>query len=395
MHAANEKMEGMLAPLIEEDENASLSSYEDSDYSSDSGRRSASSVEVKQTAAQKLKTAAAYLFMTAGAVVSVGAMVFDPFVAVFVMGGLCIVHAPYAAYKEHNIIKLPSLRSLNNILKDDAHKLEKEVDALSAEIDSLQPEAERAADVEAELREMAGRQHCNVDKFVDLVRENHIIMSQMRYNLRQRIVQDVFKIVVSSDKDNDGRFCKVETKMLVLKISLELQEYGVEFDEEKFYKVMSVDPTVARTLTIVRNLIPDIAESDGSVPSEEGSEDDEEEDDAYDMFHMSSADAGFGRMTLTGSAMKVSLSIPRRTSVTGAGKSIGSSKEKNTDVRIKTESVMKTFLGLPSLGLPIPSAEPGRVRKRDFLMRVAADVESTVIAPPLRMISELTHRETV
>ena len=53
-----------------------------------------------------------------------------------------------------------------------------------------------------------------------------------------------------SDKNNDGRFCKVETKMLVLKISLQLQEYGVEFDEAKFYKVMSVDPTVTRTLTM-------------------------------------------------------------------------------------------------------------------------------------------------
>ena len=53
-----------------------------------------------------------------------------------------------------------------------------------------------------------------------------------------------------SDKNNDGRFCKVETKMLVIKISLQLQEYGVEFDEAKFYKVMSVDPTVTRTLTM-------------------------------------------------------------------------------------------------------------------------------------------------
>ena len=38
------------------------------------------------------------------------------------------------------------------------------------------------------------------------------------------------QIVMLSDKNNDGRFCKVETKMLVLKISLQLQEYGVEFD---------------------------------------------------------------------------------------------------------------------------------------------------------------------
>ena len=57
--------------------------------------------------------------------------------------------------------------------------------------------------------------------------------------MRDRVIQDVVSIVVSSDKNRDGRFSKVETKMLVLRIRLQLQEYGVEFDENKFYKFMS------------------------------------------------------------------------------------------------------------------------------------------------------------
>jgi len=150
----------------------------------------------------------------------------------------------------HRVLPIPGLRRLNNMLREDANHLEMEVDTLTEEIDFLQPEAERATVVEAELRSIAAEQHGNVDKLVDLVKENEIILSQMRDNLRQRIVQDIIKIVMLSDKNNDGRFCKVETKMLVLKISLQLQEYGVEFDEAKFYRVMSVDPSVTRKVRV-------------------------------------------------------------------------------------------------------------------------------------------------
>ena len=118
-----------------------------------------------------------------------------------------------------------------------------------------------------------------------------------------------------SDKNNDGRFCKVETKMLVLKISLQLQEYGVEFDEAKFYKVMSVDPTVTRTLTIVKRLVPSLNDDEDSVSS---GEDDDEENDAYDMFHMteggmggSSFSSSMGGLSLEGPRRRLSLSIDR------------------------------------------------------------------------------------
>ena len=50
---------------------------------------------------------------------------------------------PYAAFKESKIGKLPSLRSMNNKLREDANKLEDAVDELSEEIDALEPEADR------------------------------------------------------------------------------------------------------------------------------------------------------------------------------------------------------------------------------------------------------------
>lgn len=56
---------------------------------------------------------------------------------------LYIFSAPYSAFKENALSKIPTLRSLNNALRQDANRLADEVDTLSAEIDLLEPEADR------------------------------------------------------------------------------------------------------------------------------------------------------------------------------------------------------------------------------------------------------------
>jgi len=216
-----------------------------------------------------------------------GVLLLSPSIMVYAAGALTIANAPYAAFKEVRITKLPSLRLLNNKLAEEATRLEKEVDALSEEIDAIAPEAERAGAVEEELREIADRQQFNVDRLIDLVNENEEVLNQMRDNLRQKIVQDIVRIVIKSDANNDQTFCKVESKMLALKIRLQLQEYGVEFDEMKFYKVLNVDPSLPRVLKIVQKLIPKFGEDDESESDEDDINEDFE-DDMYDMFRLAS-----------------------------------------------------------------------------------------------------------
>mmetsp|Transcript_31782 Transcript_31782/g.57527 ORF Transcript_31782/g.57527 Transcript_31782/m.57527 type:complete len:381 (+) Transcript_31782:25-1167(+) len=356
VHAIANKAEGMLAPLLEVDESSSVSSDESSQYS---GTSTASSikVEVKQTATEMLKTAAVCLALAIGTAAAAGSMILSPAIAVFVMAGISIVNVPYSAYKEIRIIKLPALRSLNNKLREDAHHLEESVDALSEEIGYLQPEAERAATVEQDLRDISAEQHVNVDKIVDLVRENELIVWEMRDNLRQRIVQDVLKIVMMSDKNNDGRFCRVETKMLVLKISLQLQEYGVEFDEGKFYKVMSVDPSVERAIKIVKRLIPALNE-DGDSDDSDGEDEDE---DTYDMFHIapnnSLSNVGRRGSTEAEGPGKLSLSITKQAPVPPRRKS-----RLSTLISPLEESPRSRTSRSPS---PPPVQEPETQRKRD------------------------------
>lgn len=132
---------------------------------------------------------------------------------------------------------------------------------------SLLTNCGRVKDIEADLRAIAEEQKFNVDKLVDLVKENERILEQMKDNLRHRIMQDILRIVVMSDTNNDGVYNKVECKMLVLKIRMTLQEvraksltvscvsgpppaqflqftkYGVEFDENKA-SLLAVRPTL-------------------------------------------------------------------------------------------------------------------------------------------------------
>jgi len=204
---------------------------------------------------------------------------------VYIAGAITIANAPYSAFKEVRMARIPTIRAMNNKLRDEANRLEREVDALSAEIDAIAPEAERASAVEEELREIADRQQFNVDRLIDLVNENEEILDLMRDNLRQKIVQDIIHIVIKSDVNNDQKFCKVESKMLALKIRIQLQEYGVEFDEMKFYKVMNKCPTVPRVIAIVQKLIPGLSEDDDSAAA---SDDDDEDSDTYNMFRLTS-----------------------------------------------------------------------------------------------------------
>ena len=123
---------------------------------------------------------AVYIGVSVGCAASVGAMVLSPAIAIFVMGGICIANAPYALFKERQMDKIPSLRAMNNKLREDANNLEDAVDDLSEEIDLLEPEADRAASVEEELRGIAEKQEVNVNKLVELVKENEIILAKMR-----------------------------------------------------------------------------------------------------------------------------------------------------------------------------------------------------------------------
>lgn len=174
---ASNKADSMLKPLLDSDD-------ESSSDGSDVDSSASSKVEtVKQTPLQKLKSLLVYIGLGVGAAASVGSMVLAPAIAVIVMAVITVANVPYSAFKERQMLKIPSLRAMNNKLRDDANNLTDEVDNLSEEIDLLEPEADRAAAVEEELRAIADQQQVNVDRLVELVKENEVILAQMRVSV--------------------------------------------------------------------------------------------------------------------------------------------------------------------------------------------------------------------
>lgn len=105
-------------------------------------------------------------------------------------------------------------------------------------------------------------------------------------NLRRRIVQDVIRIVVSSDRDGDNSISRQEAKALSLQIHIQLETYKVEFDCEKFIKVIGLNPTLAKVISIVQKLMPSDNEE------EEDKNEDDLNDDDYDMFYIVEDDHG-------------------------------------------------------------------------------------------------------
>mmetsp|Transcript_25726 Transcript_25726/g.46611 ORF Transcript_25726/g.46611 Transcript_25726/m.46611 type:complete len:370 (-) Transcript_25726:98-1207(-) len=277
---AGKKMEGMMSPLLDSDDDTSVGS-DDSDASSEEET-------VKRSPMEKLKSLVVNSGLGGSAALSVGAMVLSPSIAVFAMGGLCVANVPYAAVKEHKIAKIPSLRSMNNKLRESANALGEQVDVLAEEIDLLGPEADRAAAVEQELKNIAEKQNINVTKLVELVKENGEILALMRDNLRQRVVQDIIAIVTRSDTNNDDSIDRSEAKTLALRIRISLQEYGVVFDTQKFLKAIGDEPTVTKVIGMIQKLFPaqkEKKDDDSDSDSDEDSDDDMD-DEVYDMFYM-------------------------------------------------------------------------------------------------------------
>lgn len=127
-----------------------------------------------------------------------------------------------------------------------------------------------------------------MDKLIELVRENDEILSKMRTNLQQRIVQDIITIVLKSDKNNNSTIDRFESKILALRIRLQLQEYGVEFDAAKFMIAIRKDPSATGVMNLAMKLLGRV---DGDGGSDDANEQTKDDGDIFDIFYLASDDS--------------------------------------------------------------------------------------------------------
>jgi len=107
-------------------------------------------------------------------------------------------------------------------------------------------------------------------------------------------MQDVIEILIRRDICRTQTIDRVEARLVALKIAVKLESYGVIFDEDKFLRVVALNPTLMGVAGAVRKLLP---------PYERHGDDfsvDSDKDDIYDMFYMSRPDQNETGSTVDG-----------------------------------------------------------------------------------------------
>lgn len=80
--------------------------------------------------------------------------------------------------------------------------------------------------------------------------------------------------------------------MLALRIRLQLEEYGVEFDSAKFLRAVGNCPSIPCVLSIAQKLLHPMSgvEADDDSHDSEEDEDESGDDDIFDMFYVAEED---------------------------------------------------------------------------------------------------------
>lgn len=244
------------------------------------------------TAAQLFKSILVFLIAVAGAGVTITMFILLPTlildlqmtITACIAGGVCLMNSIIVMYKEQKLLYPPCRRQAVERLRRMAETLKSEAVLLRNEAEQLSNLTYRFGDAEQELGEIAQGQGYSIEDIVELVHLNEDTMDMMRENLRQKVIEDVIGIIILCHKGINERIDRVEAKLLALKISVKLEQYGITFDEDKFTQAVALHPTLLGTIGTIRMLLPpnEDIDDDESIVSVRY--------DIYDMFYMTNAE---------------------------------------------------------------------------------------------------------
>lgn len=121
----------------------------------------------------------------------------------------------------------------------------------------------RLSDVEEGLSKIADRSGTQVQRLVDLVKENGQLQLQVKKTLEKQVMQNIIDVVVACDRDGNFTLTPQETERLKLRLkSME----GIKLNTKNFDNMIASDQnelTVTDVMNIIRNLLDD------EVPEEE------------------------------------------------------------------------------------------------------------------------------
>lgn len=122
----------------------------------------------------------------------------------------------------------------------------------------------RVAEMDEKLRIIAEAQGTNVEKLVDLVRENHTSLKQMKALIKAQTAQQLVELVMESDQDGDYIINDEECELLILKMK-NFRSY-IQVHEKNFRDAMKKS---GGSLQGVMNIVKTIVLDDDEVAEDE------------------------------------------------------------------------------------------------------------------------------
>lgn len=115
--------------------------------------------------------------------------------------------------------------------------------------------------VEQDLAAISKTAGCNVDRLVDIVKENGAIQQKVKANLEASVMQNVLQAVLASDTDEDFQLNAREMKRLETRLA---NLPGIEFDVKNFRALVDTqhDMQLRDIMALFRNLKQDIPEEE-------------------------------------------------------------------------------------------------------------------------------------
>lgn len=175
-----------------------------------------------------------------------------------------IFFAFYSASLAAAIKDADSINQIQNQMRQEINQVSHENDALEENTEKLGDEADRVAEMDEKLRIIAEAQGTNVEKLVDLVRENHTSLKQMKALIKAQTAQQLVELVMESDQDGDYIINDEECELLILKMK-NFRSY-IQVHEKNFRDAMKKS---GGSLQGVMNIVKTIVLDDDEVAEDE------------------------------------------------------------------------------------------------------------------------------
>ncbi|KAL7503287.1 hypothetical protein ACHAXN_001089 [Cyclotella atomus] len=205
-------------------------------------------------------------------------------VLVFVAGGICCLNAPALVYKHFLISKSPNLRSSIEMLRAQVNILKESTQFLSRSVSQLQDEVEDIRIDQQNLENIVSQAGYNCLEFIELVKENEALLDRMKRNLRETFVTEMTKLILRSDKDDNMKIDLEESRVLALRLKVQLQPHGIDLDSNKFQRMIREDNSIPNILKFCGEVLFPEVTARGDDPSIDSQYEDDsylDEDDEY------------------------------------------------------------------------------------------------------------------